>query len=109
MLKAALKGAPNSVCLDAFLQTKNVNSLDYFEYANLTTAPAPSHLVDACQVFSGPALISGPVGEPYRICLDQYQNDTGICKLPHIVWSGRSTNKVAVWIAHGTVIVDPEV
>ena len=109
LLAAARKGTPNSVCLDAFLQTKNVNSLDYFEYANLTTTPAPSHLVDACQVFSGPALLPGPAGEPYRICLDTYQNNTGICKLPHIVWSGRSTNKVAVGIAHGTVIADREV
>ena len=105
LLAAAQQGGSNSACLDAWLQKRNIASLDYFEYEK--KSDALSHEVDACQVFSGPAGIDGDVGLPFRICLDHY-GDTGICTLPLIVWSGRSTNKVPVGVDHSTVIADPQ-
>ena len=106
LLAAAQQGGSNGACLDAWLQKKNVASLDYFEYEKKTD-DTHSHEVDACQVFSGPASIDGSVGLPFRVCLDHY-SDTGICTLPLIVWSGRSTNKVPVGVDHSTVIADPQ-
>ena len=99
LLRAQESGSSNSVCLSDWLMMNNVNSLDFFEYEDAGTL---SH-VHACQVFSGPAKISGDIGLPFRICLDEYA-DTGICKLPSIVWSGRSTNKVPVALDHSTSI-----
>ena len=101
LLLAASQGASNAACLDLWLQKKDVNSLDFFEYERVTG----SNLIHACQVFTGPAQITGAVGLPYRVCLDNYA-DTGACHLPHIVWSGRSTNKVPVGVDHATVITD---
>ena len=93
-------GSDNSPCLDLFLQAANINSLDYFEY----TASAPDSLTtDACESFTGPATLEN--GQMFRNCLDSYTNlDT--CKLPGILWSGRSQNKVPVATIHATKIQD---
>jgi len=104
LLAAAQQGGSNAACLDAWLQQRNIVSLDYFEYEEKSNAV--SHEIDACQVFSGPATIKGAVGLPFRVCLDHYA-DSGTCTLPLIVWSGRSTNKVPVGVDHSTVIADP--
>lgn len=55
-------------------------------------------------MFSGPAQLEA--GHEFRACLDGYSN-TGDCKLPLIVWSGRSANKVPVGAHHATRITDP--
>ena len=101
LLLSANQGASNAACLDQWLQKKNIASLDFFEYERASA----SDLIHACQVFTGPAQIAGSVGQPYRVCLDHY-SDSGACHLPHIVWSGRSTNKVSVGVDHATVITD---
>jgi hypothetical protein len=100
LLDAQSQGASNAVCLDMWLSAKGVNSLDYFQYEEGT----PTH---ACQVFSGPAKLEGSVGEPFRACMEEYETPGAMCKLPSIVWSGRSTNKVPVALDHSTVIADP--
>jgi len=99
LLVSQQEGASNDYCLRMWLMKADVNSLDFFEYEE---ADGPVH---ACQVFSGPASMPGPVGEPFRVCMDEYE-EGGICKLPYIVWSGRSTNKVPVGVDHATVIAD---
>jgi hypothetical protein len=106
LLAAAAQGGSNAACLDAWLQGRNVASLDHFEYERVT-GTTTSRDVHACQVFSGPADIEGAAGLPFRVCLDHY-NDSGTCTLPLIVWSGRSTNKVPVGVDHSTVIADPQ-
>jgi hypothetical protein len=106
LLAAANQVSNNGACLNMWLQKRGVNSLDFFEYSEIKVALPPSHEIHACKVFSGPAQIAGSVGLPFRVCLDNY-DDTGICHLPHIVWSGRSTNKVSVGVDHSTIITDP--
>lgn len=102
LLRSQLEGSSNDYCLNEWLRKADVASLDYFEYEQ-SCATCPTH---SCQVFSGPAKLPGSLGEPFRICLEEY-SDSGLCKLPHIVWSGRSTNKVPVGKDHATVIADP--
>ena len=105
LLSAANDGSSNAACLNLWLQKRDVASLDFFEYEKIE--PTSSHQVHACQVFSGPALIATDVGAPFRVCLDHF-SDNGTCHLPHIVWSGRSTNKVPVGVDHSIVILDDE-
>jgi len=105
LLDAASQGASNAACLDKWLQKQNIASLDYFEYTEIKGSAPASQEIHACQVFSGPAKLPSGAGVPFRICLDEYE-DTGVCHLPHIVWSGRSINKVPVGVDHSTVIVD---
>lgn len=100
LLDAQKAGSSNDACLMDWLYTKNINALDFFEYE-----VSQDDTVHACQVFSGPAKLPGDVGLPFKICLEEYEA-SGICKLPNIVWSGRSTNKVPVGSPHATTIVD---
>jgi len=100
VLLAQEQGASNQACFDAYLMQLGVRDLDYFQYE-----PGASSRPHACQVFSGPAKISGDAGSNFRICLEEYE-DAGVCELPHILWSGRSTNKVPVGTDHSTVITD---
>ena len=74
--------------------------------------PEPTPFIDVSQnrtlkplqVFTGPAQL--PSGGAFRACLDAY-TDTGACQLPHMVWSGRSSNKVPVALDHATQLTDP--
>lgn len=93
-------GSSNSYCLDGFLNRSNIAKIDYFEYTKTTPQ---SINIDACQSFTGPAKLDS--GESFRNCLDNY-NNTNICKLPGILWSGRSQNKVPVANVHATSITD---
>jgi len=79
LLLSQREGSSNAYCLNEWLRARDVNSLDFFEYE--VASGGPTH---ACQVFSGPAKLPGALGEPVRICLDEYE-DSGLCKLPHIV------------------------
>ena len=99
---ANAQGSSPAGCLDRLLSKLSTTSLDYFEYSNASGTTA-SHGIDACQVFSGPA--EQPNGAEFRACLDHY-SDTGGCKLPLMVWSGRSSNKLPVAMDHGTRITD---
>jgi len=102
LLQSQREGSSNAYCLNEWLRAKDVNSLDFFEYE--ASGGAPTH---ACQVFSGPAKLGGTVAAPFRLCLDSYERTAAeLCKLPSIVWSGRSTNKVPVGVDHSTVIAD---
>ncbi len=54
--------------------------------------------------FSGPAKITDPkISSPFVACLDSYANRSG-CDIPHMLWSGRSTNKVPVATQHTLTI-----
>ena len=94
-------GSSNAGCFDSWVYQQNVNAIDFFEYEQST-----GRIVHACQVFSGPAKMQTNQSQQFKICLDEY-SETGICKLPNIVWSGRSTNKVPIASDHSTIITDP--
>lgn len=102
LLYSTEQGSGVEPCLNYLLQQLNVKSEEYFEYSRAPTA-TQAHEIDACQVFSGPAQLDA--GEEFRACLNGYSN-TGDCKLPLIVWSGRSANKVPVGAHHATRITD---
>ena len=93
-------GSDNSPCLNMYLQYRNMNALDYFEY---TASDGTSVSTDACESFTGPAKY--PQGQRFRDCLDSYES-TSMCKLPGILWSGRSQNKIPVANVHSTKIQD---
>jgi hypothetical protein len=105
LLEQRANGYDNVGCLrDYFL--KGEQSMDYFEYGNITIANPPSKMIDACLTFSGPAEIPNPtISAPFQACLESYANRTG-CDIPHMLWSGRSTNKVPVATQHAMKITD---
>ena len=80
-------GFDNDGCfVDFFL--RGTQKSDYFEYSNLTDSNPGSEKVDACLVFSGPALHPDPtIAAPFTACLQSYANATS-CSIPSIVWSG---------------------
>ena len=105
LLDAKAKGWDNQGCLvDVFL--KGTQRIDYFSYTNLTDPNPPSHLIDSCLTFSGPAASANPnVSLPFTACLESFANRSG-CDIPQLVWSGRSQNKVPVSSQHTMRISD---
>lgn len=105
LLEERAKGYDNVGCMtDYFL--KGQQAMDYYEYGNLTVENTPSKLIDACLTFSGPAAIQDPsISGPFQACLQSGTNRTG-CDIPHMLWSGRSTNKVPVATQHAMKITD---
>lgn len=105
LLEQKGNGSDNVGCLtDYFL--KGTQAIDYFEYGNITGS-TDSKTIDACLTFSGPANHPDPViAKPFVACLETYANRTG-CDIPHMLWSGRSTNKVPVATQHTLKITDP--
>lgn len=73
----------------------------YFRYERLSSggAAADTTSVDACLVFTGPARELSRYGNDtdsaieFRRCSADYPDDTG-CRIPHMVWSPASPNKV---------------
>ena len=106
LLQQKASGNDNGGCLvDQYL--KGSQSIDYFEYSNITTAPVTSDLIDACLTFSGPAALDDErISQPFKACLENSVNRSG-CDIPHMLWSGRSTNKVPVATQHTLNISDP--
>ena len=92
-------GDDNTGCLtDYFL--KGTQAMDYFAYSNITESSIDSSMIDACLTFSGPAASSDPnISQPFIACLESNANSSG-CDIPHMLWSGRSTNKVPVATQH---------
>lgn len=105
LLEQRAKGYDNVGCLkDYFL--KGTQAMDYFEYGNITTNNPPSKIIDACLTFSGPAELPNPaISIPFKACLESQANRSG-CDIPHMLWSGRSTNKVPVATQHAMKITD---
>jgi hypothetical protein len=105
LLEQRANGYDNVGCMrDYFL--KGTQPMDYFEYGNITIANPPSKMVDACLTFSGPAELPNPAAAaPFQACLESYANRSG-CDIPHMLWSGRSTNKVPVATQHAMKITD---
>lgn len=100
LLQQKRLGFDNTGCLnDYFLQ--GTQPVDYFEYSNITDAQTPdSSVVDACLAFSGPSALPDPrVSAPFLACLENSVNRSG-CDIPHMLWSGRSSNKVPVATQH---------
>jgi hypothetical protein len=107
LLEAKANGFDNTAVLDMFLVGSQ--SMDYFKYSNITTPNPGSAQIDACLTFSGPSKIKDPkIAQPFIACLDSYANRSG-CDIPHMLWSGRSTNKVPVATQHTLSITDPAV
>jgi len=101
-------GGDNTGCLvDYFL--KGTQSIDYFAYSNITSTDSPkSEQIDACLTFSGPAASTDPrVAEVFLNCLESNANNSG-CEIPHMLWSGRSNNKLPVATQHAMNISDPD-
>ena len=105
LLKQRKYGYDNVGCLtDYFL--KGQQAMDFFEYGNITVQNPSSNIIDACLTFSGPAQIPDPaISAPFKACLEGYANRSG-CDIPHMLWSGRSTNKVPVATQHAMKITD---
>ena len=107
LLEAKSKGYDNTAVLDIFLGGSQAT--DYFKYSNITNTNPGSAQVDACLTFSGPSQLSDPkISQPFTACLESYANRSG-CDIPHMLWSGRSTNKVPVATQHTLTITDPAV
>lgn len=107
LLDQKATGGDNTGCLtDYFL--KGTQSVDYFAYSNITTTDHPtSDMIDACLTFSGPAGSADPrVAAVFLNCLESNANNSG-CEIPHMLWSGRSTNKLPVATQHAMNISDP--
>jgi hypothetical protein len=81
-------------CLQQYLGCVGVTSDDYFAYEH-ATADGPQ-FVDACLVFSGPALAS-PLS-PFAACVDG--PDEGLCTLPGHCWTPQSASNVPVCEQH---------
>ena len=98
-------GYDNTGCLvDYFL--KGSQAVDYFQYENITDPTPGSSIVDACLTFSGPAaLADASISMPFIACLENFANRSG-CDIPHMLWTGRSTNKVPVAAQHALGITD---
>ena len=108
LLDQKATGGDNTGCLtDYFL--KGTQSVDYFAYSNITTTDRPgSGMIDACLTFSGPAASENPrVAEVFLNCLESNANNSG-CEIPHMLWSGRSSNKLPVAAQHAMNISDPD-
>jgi hypothetical protein len=105
LLENRAKGYDNVGCMtDYFL--KGQQAMDYYEYGNITTDSPESKIIDACLTFSGPAALDDPnKAAPFQACLESRANRTG-CDIPHMLWSGRSTNKVPVATQHAMKITD---
>ena len=105
LLQQRANGYDNLGCMkDYFL--KGQQAMDYFEYGNITTVNPPNKMIDACLTFSGPAnLPDASKAAPFQACLENHANRTG-CDIPHMLWSGRSTNRVPVATQHAMKITD---
>ena len=105
LLQQRANGYDNVGCMkDYFL--KGQQAMDYFEYGNITTVNPPNKMIDACLTFSGPAnLPDASKAAPFQACLENHANRTG-CDIPHMLWSGRSTNRVPVATQHAMKITD---
>lgn len=105
LLEQRANGYDNTGCMrDYYL--KGQSDIDYFEYGNITLDVIPSKMIDACLTFSGPAGIqNSSISAPFQACLESHANRTG-CDIPHMLWSGRSTNKVPVATQHAMSIPD---
>ena len=105
LLAQRTMGYDNTGCLvDYFL--KGTQAIDYFKYENITDPTPASATVDACLTFSGPAaLADANISTPFIACLENYANRSG-CDIPHMLWTGRSTNKVPVATQHAVGITD---
>lgn len=106
LLETKADGGDNAGCLrDRFL--KGTQAVDYFKYSNITSTDSPpSKLIDACLTFSGPSASPDPnTARVFLSCLEHNANSTG-CDIPHMLWSGRSTNKVPVATQHTMDISD---
>ena len=107
LLQQKALGYDNTGCLvDWFL--KGSQAIDYFEYSNITASAISSDIIDACLTFSGPAALpDATIAQPFIACLENSANRSG-CDIPHMLWSGRSTNKVPVATQHTLNISDEE-
>ena len=79
----------------------------YWRYDRLgvVTDTSDTRSIDGCLVFSGPASNEDPlINEEFRKCSNDYE-DTG-CKIPHMVWSTGSKNRVPVATLHTVEEID---
>ena len=108
LLDQKATGGDNSLCLrDYFL--KGTQSVDYFAYSNITTTKTPSSdKVDACLTFSGPSESKDPkIHKAFMSCLEDNADNEG-CDIPHMLWSGRSNNKIPVATQHTMNVSDAD-
>ena len=100
LLDSVSSGVGNGACMDAYLRRMGVND-DYWGYT-MVSKDVPSHLLDACLVFSGPASNASAMPDrrqKFQECLGGY-SDGGACDLSGFVWSPASSNSVPVAERH---------
>ena len=105
LLECRAAGSDNAGCLKEYF-IKGTQAMDYFEYGPITVENPPNKIIDACLTFSGPAKLEDEnIAAPFQACLESRANRTG-CDIPHMLWSGRSTNRVPVATQHTMKITD---
>lgn len=88
------------MCMQYYLSSIGMDPALYWVYED--ASPGPSQLVDACQVFTGPANNSALTPEQqglFRACLDQYADSN--CQLSSALWTHQSSNQIPVAVMHG--------
>lgn len=106
LLRAEREGNSNLGCVQDFTRDSGVS---YWRYESLNGDPGSydSRHVDACIVFSGPAKHPDTnVASEFKKCSNGHV-DTG-CKIPHMVWSTGSRNRVPVANLHMVADTTPE-
>lgn len=102
LAQSLTEGGGNDRCLDILLALENTKRSEHFAYERTSSGG----LVDACEVFTGPAADDIP---EFRACLDDNEqiNDASTggltqteCDIPYFLWSGRSSNRVPVASPH---------
>ena len=95
--------ATRAGCLQAYLTFLGQDPVTYWGYVEAPTGE--SQLIDACQVFTGPATslsITAPQRSIFRACLDSFPDSN--CQLSSSLWTPQSTNAVPVAKMHGVVL-----
>jgi hypothetical protein len=97
-----------STCQAAYMSRMGQGDLSYWRYENIA-ANAASPLVDACQVFTGPAesaALTPAQRSTFRACLDHYGDSN--CQLSSSLWTPQSSNAVPVASMHGVRLTGTE-
>jgi hypothetical protein len=103
LLAAEEQQTSNQGCMNDLLDQ---SPIIYWRYENITAAEALDRRnIDACIVFSGPARHPDPfIAEEFQKCSENYLI-TG-CKIPQMVYSSGSSNRVPVANVHMVDILD---
>lgn len=90
LLAAEEKGGSNLACWQDHAQ---MSAAVYWRYERISRDERDTANIDACLVFSGPAASNHSRADEFKKCSSDYEDDG--CRIPHMVWSLASRNKVS--------------